>query len=78
MEDRAIPRKGYTICINDKEIGVVTSGGFSSVLDMGVGMGYVNQKSFKAGTKIGINVRGSIKNAIIKKPPLYTYGTLYS
>ena len=78
MEDRAIPRKGYTIWINDKERGVVTSGGFSSVLNMGVGMGYVNRKTSKAGNKIGIDVRGNVKNAIIKKPPLYTHGTLYS
>jgi len=78
MEDRAIPRKGYLICINDREMGVVTSGGFSSVLNRGVGMGYVNKKYCKGGNKIGINVRGSIKNAIIKKPPLYMYGTLYS
>ena len=78
MKDRAIPRKGYTIWINDKEIGVVTSGGFSSVLDMGVGMGYVNKEFCKAGNKIGIDIRGNVKNAIIKKPPLYTHGTLYS
>jgi aminomethyltransferase len=78
MEDRAIPRKGYTIWINDKERGVVTSGGFSSVLNMGVGMGYVNRKTSKAGNKIGIDIRGNVKNAIIKKPPLYTHGTLYS
>ena len=78
MEDRAIPRKGYTIWINDKERGVVTSGGFSSVLNMGIGMGYVNRKFSKAGNKIGIDIRGNVKNAIIKKPPLYTHGTLYS
>lgn len=78
MEERAIPRKGYTIWINDKEIGVVTSGGFSSVLNMGVGMGYVNRDFSKTGNKIGINVRGNVKNAIIKKSPLYTHGTLYS
>ncbi len=78
MEDRAIPRKGYTILINDKERGIVTSGGFSSVLNMGVGMGYVNREFSKAGDEIGIDVRGNVKNAIIKKPPLYTHGTLYS
>ena len=56
----------------------MTSGGFSSVLNMGVGMGYVNRKTSKAENKIGIDIRGNVKNAIIKKPPLYTHGTLYS
>ena len=78
MEERAIPRKGYPIWINDEERGVVTSGGFSSVLNIGVGMGYVHRKFSKAGNQIGIDVRGKVKNALIKKPPLYTHGTLYS
>ncbi len=78
MEERAIPRNGYSILVNDEERGIVTSGGFSSVLNMGIGMGYVNRKFSKPGSQIGIDVRGKVKSALIKKAPLYTHGTLYS
>ena len=78
MEERAIPRNGYSILVNDEEIGKVTSGGFSTVLNRGIGMGFVQRKYSKGGNQVGIDVRGKMKTALIKNPPLYTNGTLYS
>ncbi|MBE8220572.1 MAG: glycine cleavage system aminomethyltransferase GcvT [Alphaproteobacteria bacterium] len=40
-EGRAIPREGASIMVNDKEVGHITSGGFSPSLECGIAMGYV-------------------------------------
>jgi len=77
MNDKAIPRKGYQITKNGVEVGVVTSGGFSSVLKAGIGIGYIEKLLKKSDSEIGINIRGRSKPALIKSPPLYTHGTLY-
>ncbi len=78
LEEKAIPRKGYPICVEGHPIGMVTSGGFSSVLNRGIGMGFVKREYKKSGHKIEIDIRGKLKSAVVKKPPLYTKGTLYS
>jgi len=75
MNDKAIPRKGYKITKNGNEIGVVTSGGFSSIIKAGIGLGYVEKKIKYS--EIEINIRGRLKTALIKSPPLYTHGTLH-
>jgi aminomethyltransferase len=37
------PRQGMKIILNEKEVGEVTSGSFSPLLKLGIGMGYINK-----------------------------------
>ncbi len=70
MEERGIPRKDYPIWSADGyEIGVVTSGTMSPVLDKGIGMGYVENDHRKSGTEIAIAIRGKGVKAIVTRPP---------
>jgi aminomethyltransferase len=74
MEDRGIPRHDFPIVDSDgREIGVVTSGTQSPVLRKGIGLGYVpNDEAFTApGTRIGIDVRGTVRAAVVTEPPFH-------
>ena len=75
MMERAIPRKGHPIFVDNNEVGFVTSGTHSPSLNKGIGLGYINRPYTKSGTNIAIRVRGKDKSAIIVKPPFYKKGT---
>ena len=76
MMERAVPRHNYDIFVNEKQIGMVTSGTQSPSLNKGIGLGYVEIEYANPGTKIDIDIRGRKKSAIIMKPPLYKQGTV--
>ena len=76
MMERAVPRHNYEIFVNEKQIGMVTSGTQSPSLNKGIGLGYVEIEYANPGTKIDIDIRGRKKSAIIMKPPLYKQGTV--
>jgi aminomethyltransferase len=70
VKDRRVPRKGYELMNEEGEIiGVVTSGTQSPMLDIPVGMGYVNTEYSNAGTSIKIKLRNKAIEAEIKRPP---------
>jgi glycine cleavage system T protein (aminomethyltransferase) len=70
MIDRGIPRKGYKIHDKEgREIGEVTSGSQSPILNNSIGMGYVLKDFSKAGERIFIEIRGKEIAAEIKRPP---------
>jgi aminomethyltransferase len=78
MVDKAIPRQGYEIFINDEKIGYFTSGGQSPSLQKGIGLAYINRSHTKSGTKIEVEIRDKRKRAIIVKSPFYKDGTSLS
>ncbi len=67
--DKSIPRSGSKIYLNGKEIGKLTSGGFSPSLSKGIGLGYVS-KDVKIDTEVEFEIRGNKAKGIIKKPRL--------
>jgi len=72
MEDRGIPRHGYEIWDGDEPIGVVTSGGLSPTLGVGIAIGYVQQAYRKLGTPVRIKIRSRLaKGNIVKSHPFY-------
>jgi aminomethyltransferase len=74
MEERGIPRSGYSIFDdNGREVGIVTSGTQSPILAKGIGMGYVENRDdlTSPGSSINVNVRGRDLRGTIKKPPLH-------
>ena len=70
LEERGIPRQGYTIVDNNNNvIGNVTSGTMSPSLKKGIGMGYVLRSFAKSETEIFIMIRKkAVKAKIIKLP----------
>ena len=69
VEGRMIPRKGYTIKKNDADIGHVTSGAYSPILEKNVGLGYIAKDVAKTGEIIDIEARGRTAPAQIVKTP---------
>jgi aminomethyltransferase len=67
VEGQGIPRPGNAI----ESGGVVTSGTFSPCLERGIGMGYVASARAEPGTPLEIDVRGTIRPAVIERKPLY-------
>jgi len=67
MEEKAIPRSGMPIV----EGGVVTSGGFSPMLEQGIGLAYVEARLAEPGTELTIDLRGREKAARVVPKPIY-------
>ncbi|HTX99120.1 MAG TPA: glycine cleavage system aminomethyltransferase GcvT [Bacteroidota bacterium] len=57
LKDKAFPRPGYTLSVNGREVGTVTSGTFSPILDRGIGMGYVKAEVARTGTDVSVSIR---------------------
>ena len=58
IEEKAVPRHGYTILGAGTPVGSVTSGTFSPSLERGIAMGYVTIPNSATGTSVSIDVRG--------------------
>ncbi len=71
MQDRAIPRHGYTIEKDGTEIGFITSGTFSPSLEKGICLGYVNVPHNKIGSQVELVIRNKKVAAEIVKTPFY-------
>jgi len=72
MLDKSIPRHNYIIYVNDKEAGMVTSGGVAPSIGENIGLGYIKTTNPTAeGTQIDIMIRGKLHPAEITKRPFY-------
>ena len=70
MDNRAIPRSGYTLVdVENNPIGTVTSGTQSPVLSQGIGLGYIDSNFAQPGTSIGVLIREKFCPAQVVKPP---------
>ncbi len=68
---KAIPRHGYKIYDEKEEIGVVTSGMFSPMLQKPIGLGYVKTEYSKIDSILSIDIRGRKFTAQVVKTPFY-------
>jgi len=71
LEARAIPRHGYPIFNETDQIGVVTSGMFSPMLQKSIGLGYVPLNYADVGAMLNIDIRGRKLPAEVAKTPFY-------
>lgn len=72
MEERGIPRHGYEILDGENPIGLVTSGGMSPTLDVGIAMGYVPPEYKELGREVNIRIRKNlVKGKVVKHRPFY-------
>lgn len=67
IEGQGIARAGNPVVGG----GQVTSGTFSPCLERGIGLAYVPVGSAEPGTGIEIDVRGTIRPAVVQRKPLY-------
>jgi len=58
IDEKAVPRHGYTIQAAGVPVGSVTSGTFSPSLEKGIAMGYVTIANAAVGTSVSVDVRG--------------------
>ncbi len=68
-EEKSFPRHGYEIRIDGKSIGHVTSGTVSPILDIGIGMGYVEAAATQPGNPISILIRNKETKAKVVSMP---------
>lgn len=71
MIDRGIPREHYPIVLNGKEIGEVTSGVPSPILERGIALGYVKPDLVSEGDAVEIDIKGRRRRAEVVKWPFY-------
>jgi aminomethyltransferase len=67
MDDKGIPRQGMAI----KEGGTVTSGSLSPMLEIGIGLAYVDSALAAPETTVTIDLRGRPRAGHIVKKPIY-------
>lgn len=57
LEEKAFPRRGYSLKAGGNVVGQVTSGTHSPTLDRGIGMGYVRTECARPGTELAVAIR---------------------
>ncbi|MDP2659197.1 MAG: glycine cleavage system aminomethyltransferase GcvT [Dehalococcoidia bacterium] len=71
MAERAVPRSGYSILKDGREVGRVTSGNFSPTLRVDIGMGYVPAGLASPGAEFDILIRDKTAPAVVAPRPFY-------
>jgi aminomethyltransferase len=71
LQERGIPRDGYTVLSGDKEVGIVTSGTFSPSLKKGIAIASVEKAYTDIDRELNIQIRKDIKIAKLIKAPFY-------
>lgn len=72
LEDRAIARHGFSVAIDGKPAGVVTSGSFGPTVEKNIGLAFVPPSHAAPGSRIAVEIRGRAVPAAIVKTPFYT------
>jgi aminomethyltransferase len=70
-ENRVIPRHGFSILLNGEEVGQVTSGTLSPLLDKGIAMAYLTPQNASPGNVVKVRIRDRFEGAKLVKPPFY-------
>ncbi len=71
-DGRRPPRAGNTVLIDGAPAGTVTSGNFSPMLEQGIALAFL-PPAVEDGTKVEIDVRGSMLAATVTKPPFWSH-----
>jgi aminomethyltransferase len=73
--ERAFPRHGYPVVCDGQPSGIVCSGTLSPTLNVPIGTCYLPAANAKAGSELGIDIRGKIVRAEVVKTPFYKGGS---
>ena len=74
--EKAFPRQGYPVYLNDRQVDVVRSGTVSPSLGQPIGTTYLPLDSAKAGTRFEVDCRGTRVPAQVVKLPFWTRGSV--
>lgn len=74
VEGRRPPRADQAVLRDEKPIGVITSGNFSPMLEVGIALAFLPPDSAD-GDRVDIDVRGSLLPAVVTDPPFYRRAT---
>lgn len=67
-DGRRAPRAGDTVLVDGSVVGTMTSGSFSPVNEVGIGLAYL-AADVAVGTAVEVDVRGRVVTATVVKPP---------
>ncbi len=67
--EKGVPREGYKIYVEDKTVGVVSSGTYSPTLDRGIALCFVDPKFRKEGLEVYLDIRGKRYKARLRSYP---------
>jgi len=68
LDGKGVPRQGYKLLDNGKEVGEVTSGTVSPTLAQGIGLGMVKSGHTKSNA-LSVEIRGRQIPVVVTKPP---------
>jgi len=71
LAEGPMPRHGTPLLVEGRQVGTVTSGTFSMLLNKPIGMGYVEASLATPGTRLSISVRGKRYVATVVKLPFW-------
>jgi aminomethyltransferase len=71
MQGRNIARHDYPVIVEDKAVGIVTSGTQSPTLGRAIALAYVPTEFSKPGQPLEVEIRGKFYPAIVVKRPFY-------
>lgn len=73
---RQIPRPGYALSHDGREIAKLVSGGPAPSLGAGIGMAYIPAELAEPGTKLRMELRRDTVEVEVVRPPFYRQGTV--
>lgn len=71
LTERGIPRHGYPVLLDEREVTTVTSGTLSPTLGRPIGMAYLPREHSEPGTTIAVRIRKRDVPARVVKTPFY-------
>lgn len=74
VHGRQIPREGCAVLVAGTEVGMVTSGNFSPMLEQGIALAFL-PPDVDADAAVEIDIRGRLTEAEIVQPPFVEIGT---
>ncbi len=72
MIDDGIPRHGNKVFVDEKEVGIVTSGGYAPFLKKNIGLTYLPIEHTEIGSEFFVDIHGEKKKAIVVETPFYS------
>ncbi len=71
MVGREVARHGYPILESGRRVGIVTSGSYAPWLEYNIALAYVEARLAEAGSKLQVDVRGRLAEAVVVPRPFY-------
>jgi aminomethyltransferase len=71
MTEPGVPRQGYTLAVDGRPAGRVTTGLFSPSTGRYLGLGYVEEPFSRTGQEIQVVIRDAAKAALVARRPFY-------